>query len=277
MTDIKVYPIGQNKTTYAIIGGAVLLLAGYLGYRAWEYEKNQKQLLATQLAELNKKFEKFGPGFVQAGNQQQLDQDKLKADLSEDFRKQLAQQKAEILAKVDGIVQFKMQNIQGKLNELKPGVYSYPKTADEKVIDYLTIDATQKPADFKMGFLPQQINLTGTLNFSVKDGTTAFWMQAQKTKTSGGLDVDIPELRFTPSVEFTNWVTQLRGKETHVAVMPKYTIDLMVGKQYSNGVVATKNVFGASGQYNWVGGFNAGAGFLGDSVFVKAGWSFGKR
>jgi hypothetical protein len=277
MSDVNVFPLGQNRTTYFIVGGTVLLLVGFLSYKAWQYEKNQKELLATQLAELNQKFEKFAPGFAQAGNQPQLDQNKLKADLSAEFQKQLDQQKAEILAKVNGIIQFKLQDIHGKLDELTPGVYSYPKKANEKVIDYLTVDATQKPVDFKIGFLPQQINLTGTLNFSAKDGTTTFWMQAQKTKTSGGLEVDIPQLNFTPSSEFTNWVAQLRGKDTHISVMPKYTVDLLMGKQYSNGVVATKNVFGVQGQYNWVGGFNAGAGFIGDSVFIKAGWSFGKR
>lgn len=276
MSDVNVYPIGMNKTALLIVGGCVILLGGYLGYRAYRYEVEKSARLETQLAQMSIDFKQFREDFAQARNEAQKNQKELREGLSKDYQEKLDQQKLAILARIDGVMEVKLADVKGKLSELKPGVYSYDNR-EHGVIDRLIVDATQKPANFDIGFKPQKLTLTGTLNWDEKKGASTFWLNPQTVSTSGGITVNIPELTFSAGEQYNNWITTLRrGKETRVPVMPKYTVNLLGGREYRNGM-DTKTVFGASAAYNFIGGANLGAGFIGDAVFVQGGWSFGKR
>jgi hypothetical protein len=92
-----------------------------------------------------------------------------------------------------------------------------------------------------------------------------------------GISITTNKLTLTPGDEFIQWETTLKGKTAYIPVMPKWTVDALFGREWSSYIPGGyRNVWGAEGTRNFTNGIGIGGGFIGSTVFVKAGYSFGK-
>lgn len=268
----------QSKITIVL----TILLLGYIGYSAYKYKLSLDAQHQTEIDNQTRKFEALTLTLTQALNTAIKDQKELTVGLSKDYQDKLAEQKQQILARIDGTISTHVNPIEERLWELKPGVYSFPKEgASDPIIDKLIVDTFKKPESFKITFKPQDIKFNATLNFSKKDETMSFWVEPQ-TKNIGGMEVKVSKLELQPSDELNGFITELRGSKIYLPVMPKYTINFLGGVGSSITGTTTKNPYiGGQFIYNTTSGIGIGAMGIsnGQQVIIlgSAGYSFKKR
>jgi hypothetical protein len=216
---------------------------------------------------------------VQADNTKVLDVEELKKHLSEEFQRQLTKQKQDILAQVQADIKVWGRG-GGTGTGTTPTDPTKPITHFEysdEIMKAITVDTPNpKKPQFNYEFNPLTIRIQSTLNFSKTDGTLRLWAEPEVKGLPKGLDVSIPSLELHPSAEFNRWVTELSGNKTTIAVPAKYTINALLGKDFTPGLYQPKTVYGVQMQYNFSNGFGAGAGVIGNTTFVAGGYSWGK-
>ena len=285
----EVYPLGRNKTYYIAAGLAGLALLGFIGYKAWSYERNQRLLKEAENAQLRIGFKQLSDSMVQLESRVVKSQDDLRTGLSKEYQDKLKEEKQTILGNLQAVVVAAMaKEREGKGLWLSQTEIQFPnpnQRGDERLLDYFIANLQDpKSPTYRYKILPQTINISGTLNWDEQNGNAPFWLDSQTKTTEGGLQLSIPKASFTVGPEFTRWVAEMRSKkEVKIPVMPKYTVDLMLGKEFSPLTGQTpRTVFGAQGAYHTVSGFGFGGGALtggngGTIVFGKIGYSFGIR
>jgi hypothetical protein len=270
-------------------GTALALLLGFVAYKAWAYERNQRYTLAAENAQMKIEFKNLRDAIVQSSSKVVQSQSDLQANLSKEYKQALLEANQKVLGALSAQIVVAMEKErQGKGTWLSQTEIQFPdpaKRGDEKLMDYFIANLKDpKEPSYRYKLLPQTIQLNGTLNWDEKNGNAPFWLDPQTKTLEGGLQLSIPKSTFTVGPEFVRWVAEMREHKTvETVVMPKYTVELMMGKEFNPlASQSPRTVYGAQGAYNTVSGIGVGLGaFVGGTggtiVFGKAGWSFGKR
>jgi hypothetical protein len=210
-----------------------------------------------------------------------MDVEQLKKDLSANFQKQIDDQKMQILAALKA--EIKILGGGGGTGTGTPDPKDPKKPIthfefSDELMESIVVDTPNplKP-HFDYTVRPFKIEIDSVLNFSKKDGTVRLWAEPKTAGVPKQLDVSIPALELKPSAEFNRWITELSGDKTTVPVPAKYTLNGLVGKDFTPGLTTPRTVYGLQLQYNWANGFGAGAGVIGNTTFVSGGYSWGKH
>lgn len=254
---------------------AILVIAGGITYAAWKHSQNSLALAENNIRNAQVDFETFRSGVVQAQNELVKSQKELKEQMSAEFKKEIEDQKIKILAAVKTQIAVQFEEVYNKPGE--PGednVYHYSDT----LLSHAQVDVNDpnKPL-WSYKVTPFSIDLEASLGFDEKEGKAKFWAYPVAKNLPAGVKVTIPQLVFSNSEEYNQWITKLRGKDVYVPVMPKYTFGAMVGvewaKEFPGGV---RTVYGLDVTRNWSNGAGLGVGVLGSTVFARGTFSFGK-
>jgi hypothetical protein len=281
---VNVYSIGKERL-YLTIGAAIAIVAITLAVVSWSRQKDKLLQAQTDLRNSQVQFEVVQGKLVQAENSKVLQIEDLKKTLSTDFQTKLEAQKLDILNTIRTKINFKGggggTGTGGVTPEGKPTlVFDYPGAGvKDDLMKNIHVDASKdstKP-DFKYTLKPFSLTLESALLFDKKDGVTRFWAQPVITSIPTGLEVEITDMELHPSPEFNRWVTEISGKKTTIAVPAKYSVNLLLGKEFAAGLLTPRTVYGAQVQYNWSNGAGAGAGVIGNTTFISAGYSWGRH
>jgi hypothetical protein len=251
----------------------VLLGVGVFGYQTLKREKSARQLAEANVAQAKVEMETYKAGTTQANNDLMASQKDLMDKFSSDMQDSLKDQKAKILAAVNGTIQAKFDEQKGVGKQDTPTSWEY----SDQLMSKIAVDAKDpvKPK-FDYTIAPFAISLDGSLNFQQDKGVVTFWMQPRVIGPDG-ISITTNKLTLTPGDEFIQWETTLKGKTAYIPVMPKWTVDALFGREWSSYIPGGyRNVWGAEGTRNFTNGIGIGGGFIGSTVFVKAGYSFGK-
>jgi hypothetical protein len=251
----------------------LLALALVLGYTAYRHQKNQRILAETQIQNSKVDLETFKSGIVQAKNELVKTHNQMLESLSQEFQKELRDQKMSVLATIKSEMQLKFDEWEGEGTEEIPNVYTY----HDKTMHHITVDVVDpnKPK-FNYQLNPMALTLEGSLGFDGANGQTKFWT-LPRVIGPDGTTITVNRLDFVPGPEFNAWVAKLRGKDVYVPVPSKYTVGAMLGKEWAREFPGgTRTVYGLDMQRNFTNGLGVGGGFLGSTVFTKVTYSFGK-
>jgi hypothetical protein len=254
----------------------LLLVAGVFGYKTWRREKAARVMAETNVAQAKVEMATFKDGLItQAKNELMKTQKELASTFSVEMQDELQDQKMKIMASIQTTVraEFKAQGGVGKPTDKSAWTYS------DTLMSFINVNAADpaKP-EFKYQIAPLTLQLDGSLNFSNKKGVVTFWTEPHVIGAPQGIHLTVPSMTLTPNEDFIAWEASLRGKETHIPVMPKYSFSLMAGrewaKEFPGGV---RTVYGGDFTRNYTNGLGIGGGYLGSTVFIKATYSFGKQ
>lgn len=276
---MNIYSIGKERLYLAASLVVAILAITFAGVSY--YRQNSKVLQAqTDLKNSEIKYKVIEGKLVQAENSHVLDTEELKKTLSKNFQDQLDTQKQQILATIKANIAIWAKG-EGTGTGTPTGDPTKPITEfrfHDDLMTSIVVDAKvpTKPY-FTYEIAPFNIAIEASLNFDAREGVTKFWAQPSSTHLPNGLNVSIPRIELNPSAEFNRWVTDLRGSKTTVAVPAKYTLNALLGKDFSPGLYSPKLVYGVQLQYNWINGLGAGVGIIGNTTFVSGGYSWGKH
>jgi hypothetical protein len=251
----------------------LLLVTGGVFFKVYRNAENARSSAETQVQNAKVDLEIFKSGIAQAKNELVSTHKQLMESLSQEFQKELKDQKISVLATIKTEMQLRFDEWEGTGTEETPNVFTY----HDKTMHHITVDAVN-PAKPKFNYQlnPMTLTLEGSLGFDATNGQTKFWT-LPRVSGPDGATISVGRMNFTPGPEFNAWVSEIRGKKVYVPVMPKWTAGVMAGREWASEFPGgMRNVYGLDLQRNFTTGVGIGGGFLGSTVFVKGTYSFGK-
>ena len=291
---VNINSLGFNRTK-AIIGCTAVIVA-----TVWitvSYVKQLRHKVAAQEAELATakiEFQKLAANVWQANNTTVQSQKELQAGLSKDMLKLLKDQELRILQRIDGQIEAGFERHSGNGGtQLEPGLYRFPKAGqtDPHLEEFIADLRNPDNLAYSYQLKPLQLNFAGVLGFDAKLGAPKFWLEPVSVNQNG-VTITTKRLELKPNEDFNAWMVSLRGRTTSVPQLPKYTVGITVGREYSVYYPdGRRSVFGGDLTYNFGtplsffgqkvvvgagGGVNCGS-ISGSSVYGRMTFSFGAR
>jgi hypothetical protein len=249
------------------------IIAFGLLWRSYKWELEGRRRAETEVQNAKVEMETFKSGVVQAQNDLVKSQKELIAGMSEEFQKELKEQKQKILAAVHSEIEIQFQNGggEGTQDPNTPNKFTY----SDQTMKSIQVNA-QNPYHpmFTYQIAPITLGLEGTLNFDPASGQSKFWVLPSVKNGPPNMDLKVGRMELTPSPEFNNWITEMRdGRIVYVPAVPKWSLGVQGGYNPALG----NREFGMSLYRNFSNGLGVGGGSLGNTAFIGLTYSWGKQ